>query len=83
VPERLLDALTRRTLGSHPGRLGFAMLGHRQDVKHAPPFDVLAVVWHPPGQAGGMTPNPESKPAAAHGRVILGACPSGEDRSAT
>jgi hypothetical protein len=57
------------------------MLGHRQGVKHASPFDALAVVWHPFGQATGMTPHPD-EPAVGWrtGHVILRACPSGEDR---
>jgi hypothetical protein len=66
-------------LRSHPGRLGFAMLGHRQGVNHASPFDVLAGVWHPFGQAAGMAPLPTPMPAALLVPVIPGACPSGED----
>lgn len=43
-------------------------------------FDVLTVVWHPSGQAGGMAPA-DHKATSSRGDVILGACPSGEDLS--
>lgn len=41
------------------------MPGHRPKVKHASPFRLRTVVWHPSGQAAGMTPTePPTRPQA-------------------
>lgn len=55
-PESRPSGRTPHLAEESSGRLGFAMLGHRLGVKHAPPFDALAVVWHPSGQAARMAP---------------------------
>jgi hypothetical protein len=46
--------LNTSRLRSHPGRLGFAMLGRRWGVKQRHRLTPQRVFWHPCGRASGM-----------------------------
>lgn len=55
------------------------MPGRPGGVKHAPSLDTPGVVWHPFGQAGGITTTPPTLVPHRPERIILVVCPSGED----